>query len=106
MFRLTYALETAKEHQWLYRVLIEKEWTGHHAVAMTNGINAICISRSSLYAAFDENGWQIQPLTAKITGETSALNALLESCDWKASPCPDETGSTLFNLTARTLSNA
>lgn len=104
LFRLTYALETAKEHHWLYHVLMEKEWTGRHAVTMTNGINAICISRSSLDAAFDENGWQIHPLMAKITGETSALNALLESCNWKASPCPDETGLTLFNLTARTLS--
>lgn len=103
LFRLTYALETAQEHHWLYHVLIEKEWTGRHAVTMTNGINAICISRTSLDAAFDENGWQIQPLKAKITGEISALNALLESCDWKALPCPVETGSTLFNLTARTL---
>lgn len=104
LFRLTYALETAKEHHWIYRVLIEKEWAGRHAVTMTDGINAICISRSSLDVAFDENGWQTLPLMAKITGDTSALNALLESCDWKALPGQNETGATLFKLTARTFS--
>lgn len=90
LFRLTYALETAKEHGWIYRVLDDKHWSGRYAITTTDGINAVFVSRSSLDEAFDENGQQTAPLLAKITGDKSALNDLLHSCGWSAEHCQSE----------------
>jgi hypothetical protein len=52
LFRLTHALETAKDMCWNYR----------HAVTLNDSINGIYLSRSSLDAAFDDDGRQINPL--------------------------------------------
>ncbi|WP_074007485.1 DUF2913 family protein, partial [Yersinia intermedia] len=32
LFRLTYALETAKDMHWTYRLLSDREWSGRYAV--------------------------------------------------------------------------
>lgn len=42
-FRLTYALETAKEMKWAYRPLCDKEWAGRHALVLSYGVNGIYI---------------------------------------------------------------
>lgn len=102
LFRLTYALETAKEHHWIYRVLDDKHWSGRYAVTTTDGINAVFVSRSSLDAAFDEDGQQKAPLLAKITGDTDALNALLHSCGWNAEHSPHEDEPALHRLITNT----
>lgn len=99
LFRLTYALETAKKHHWSYRVLDDKHWSGRYAVTTTDGINAVFVSRSSLDAAFDEDGHQIHPLAVKISGDTGALNALLDSCGWSAEHSPREAEPALHRLT-------
>ncbi|MBN1087388.1 hypothetical protein JNO12_25015 [Erwinia aphidicola] len=48
LFRLTYALETAKDMQWTYRLLGDREWSGRYAVALSDGVNGIYLSRTSL----------------------------------------------------------
>jgi hypothetical protein len=34
MFRLTYALETAKDMGWNYRVMSDREWAGRYALVL------------------------------------------------------------------------
>ncbi|MCJ5286743.1 DUF2913 family protein, partial [Raoultella ornithinolytica] len=62
LFRLTHALETAKDMCWNYRLLSDREWSGRNAVTLNDSINGIYLSRSSLDAAFDDDGRQINPL--------------------------------------------
>lgn len=47
LFRLTYALETAKDMHWNYRLLSDREWSGRNAVALSAGVNAIYLSRAN-----------------------------------------------------------
>jgi len=48
LFRLTYALETAKDMHWNYRLLSDREWSGRYAVALNGGVNGVYLSRSNL----------------------------------------------------------
>lgn len=98
LFRLTYALETAKEMHWVYRLLADREWTGRNAVAMNDSVNAVYLSYSSLDTAFDDDGKQIRPLMARITGNVASLEKLLDRSGWQAKTCTDE--SVLFQLMA------
>lgn len=84
LFRLTYALETAKDIQWTYRLPGDREWSGRHAAALSAGVNGIYLSRTSLDVAFDENGRQINPLTVRLTGNVEGAVALLDECGWQA----------------------
>lgn len=68
LFRLTYALETAKDMSWHYRLLSDREWSGRYAVALNAGVNGIYLSRTNLDAAFDDDGRQINPLLTRLTG--------------------------------------
>lgn len=86
LFRLTFALETAKDMHWCYRLLSDREWTGRNAVTLNAGVNGIYLSRTNLDAAFDENGQQINPLAARLTGNVAGLMELLERCGWQAEP--------------------
>ena len=70
LFRLTYALETAKDIHWNYRLLSDREWSGRNAVALSTGANGIYLSRGNLDVAFDDCGRKINPLTARLTGGT------------------------------------
>lgn len=56
LFRLTYALETAKYMHWNYRLLSDREWFGRNAVALSTGINCIYLSRGNLDVTFDTAG--------------------------------------------------
>lgn len=80
LFRLTYALETAKDMQWTYRLLGDREWSGRYAVALSDGVDGIYLSRTSLDVAFDDRGKQINPLTARLTGNVEGVVALLNEC--------------------------
>ncbi|MGE0973385.1 DUF2913 family protein (plasmid) [Klebsiella sp. WOUb02] len=84
LFRLTYAVETAKEMQWQYRVLSDREWSGRHALPLSEAVNGVYLLCTNLDAAFDEDGNQTGPLMARITGSTEGLVALLSSCGWQA----------------------
>ena len=92
LFRLTYALETAKDMHWNYRLLSDREWSGRNAVALSAGVNAIYISRVNLEVAFDDSGRQINPLTARLTGHVAGVMQLFNRCGWQAEP---ESGASL-----------
>lgn len=97
LFRLTYALETAKDMYWNYRLLNDREWSGRYAVAFNAGVNGIYLSRTNLDAAFDDNGQQVKPLMARLTGNVAGVEKLFDRCGWKAESCSD-TFPMLFKL--------
>jgi hypothetical protein len=86
LFRLTYALETAKDMLWNYRLLNDREWAGRYAVTLNAGVNGIYLSRTHLDAAFDDNGRQINPLLTRLTGNVADLMPLFSRCGWLAAP--------------------
>ncbi|SUE07289.1 Uncharacterised protein [Pantoea agglomerans] len=83
LFRLTYALEMAKYMCWAYRLLSDREWSGRHAAVLNAGVNGIYLSRSSLDAAFDDDGQQLTPVMARMTGRVQGLETLLNRCGWQ-----------------------
>ncbi|EBD1136384.1 DUF2913 family protein [Salmonella enterica] len=101
LFRLTYALETAKDMHWQYRLLSDREWSGRNAVALSAGVNGIYLSRTNLDVAFDDNGRQIHPLTARLTGNVAGVMKLLNHCGWQAEPDDDTSLPYQFTLMAR-----
>ncbi|EDU9840540.1 DUF2913 family protein [Salmonella enterica subsp. enterica] len=86
LFRLTYALETAKDMHWRYRLLNDREWSGRYAVALNAAVNGIYLSRTNLDVAFDDKGRQINPLTARLTGNVAGVVKLFNRCGWQAEP--------------------
>ncbi|MEI10117.1 DUF2913 family protein [Salmonella enterica] len=86
LFRLTYALETAKDMHWNYRLLSDQEWSGRNAVALSAGVNGIYLSRANLDVAFDDSGRQINPLTARLTGNVAGVMKVFNRCGWQAEP--------------------
>ncbi|EGU3705119.1 DUF2913 family protein [Salmonella enterica] len=101
LFRLTYALETAKDMQWQYRLLNDREWSGRYAVVLNAGVNGVYLSRTSLDIAFDDNGRQINPLTARLTGNVAGMMKLFNRCGWQAEPAGDVSLPHQFMLMAR-----
>ncbi|HJD73983.1 MAG TPA: DUF2913 family protein [Enterobacter roggenkampii] len=89
LFRLTYALETAKDMHWNYRLLGDREWSGRYAVALNTNVNGIYLSRSNLDVAFDDNGRQTNPLIARLTGNVAGLTKLFSRCGWNVETCPE-----------------
>jgi hypothetical protein len=86
LFRLTYALETAKNMHWNYRLLTDREWSGRNTVTPSAGVNGIYLSRANLDAAFDDGGRQINPLTARLVGNVAGVITLFNRCGWRAEP--------------------
>lgn len=101
LFRLTYALETAKDMHWNYRLLSGREWTGRYAVALSAGVNGIYLSRTNLDVAFDDSGQQINPLTARLTGNVAGVTKLFNRCGWQTEPDGDSSLPHHFTLMAR-----
>ncbi|EHD2989766.1 DUF2913 family protein [Salmonella enterica] len=101
LFRLTYALETAKDMHWQYRLLNDREWSGRNAVALSAGVNGIYLTRANLDAAFDDNGRQINPLMARLTGSIAGMMKVFERCGWQAEPAGDVSLPNQFTLMAR-----
>ena len=83
LFRLTYALEMAKDMCWAYQLFSDREWSGRHAAVLNAGVNGIYLSRSSLDAAFDDDGQQVAPVMARLTGRVQGLETLLNRCEWQ-----------------------
>ncbi|QNE50902.1 MULTISPECIES: DUF2913 family protein [Enterobacteriaceae] len=86
LFRLTYALDTAREMHWIYRMLSRREWSGRQAVNLNASVNGIYLVRKSLETAFDDNGCQVAPLMVRLTGAVDGVQALLMRCGWRAEP--------------------
>ena len=101
LFRLTYALETAKDMHWNYRLLSDREWSGRNAVALNTGVNGIYLSRGNLDVAFDDSGRQVNPLTARLTGNVAGGMKLFNSCDWQVEPEGDDSLPHQYSLMAR-----
>ncbi|TSH78666.1 DUF2913 family protein [Pantoea sp. paga] len=97
LFRLTYALEMAKDMCWAYRLLSDREWSGRHSAALNAGVNGVYLSRTSLDAAFDNDGQQVTPVMARLTGRVQGLETLLNRCGWQMSV---DGPSGLYELTA------
>lgn len=101
LFRLTYALETAKDMHWNYRLLSDREWSGRYAVALNGGVNGIYLSRTNLDVAFDNNGGQINPLMARLTGNVAGVVKLFNRCGWQTESERDASLPHQYRLTAR-----
>lgn len=86
---------------WNYRLLSDREWSGRYAVALSVGVNGIYLSRSNLDVAFDDSGRQINPLTARLTGNVAGVMKLFNRCGWQAEPEGDASLPNQFTLTAR-----
>nr|WP_241391525.1 hypothetical protein [Serratia proteamaculans]ULG18619.1 hypothetical protein Puna18p_00002 [Serratia proteamaculans]ULG18620.1 hypothetical protein Puna18p_00194 [Serratia proteamaculans] len=70
---------------------------------MKASINTIYLSRSSLDTAFDDDGKQISPLIARVTGSVANLNKLLDRCGWQTKACSKDDEPFLFQLMASAL---
>jgi len=86
MFRLTYAMELATVHDWVYQVLNDRYWSGRQRIPPSASVNNIYLHKSTLDIAFREDGKQLLPVPAIIYGQIEALNELLKSCGWIAIP--------------------
>lgn len=86
LFRLTYALETAKGMQWVYRLLSDREWSGSYEAALNTGVNGIYLLRSNLDVAFDDDGHQVKPLMVRLTGNVPGVEKLFDRCGWQVEP--------------------
>lgn len=77
---------------WNYRLLSDREWSGRNAVALSAGVNGIYLSRGNLNVVFDDSGRQINPLTARLTGNVAGVMKMFNRCGRQSlslvSPCP------------------
>lgn len=62
MFRLTYAMELLMGHARVYQAISNRDWTGRHRIQTSASVNSICLLKSALDIAFNEEGKQIQGL--------------------------------------------
>lgn len=98
LFRLTYSLEKAKDLSWHYYLLSDREWSGRNAIKTDLCFNAIFISRTSLDAAFNDAGMQIQPLIAKVNGDYCQMDEILRQSGWHSKRSPDNNQSFRYEL--------
>jgi len=102
LFRLTYALDTAKNMHWRYRVLNDREWSGRNAVILNAEVNNICLSRTNLDAAFDDEGQQVAPLVARLTGNVAGLLELFSNSGWQGESCDEQFHRYILTATQNT----
>ena len=98
LFRLTYAIETAKSMQWTYRLLSDLEWSGRHGVPVNPELDCLYLAKSSLDAAFDDDGRLKGELLARITGNIAGLSTLLSRCGWEAVAAENVGSDPLYRL--------
>lgn len=72
-----------------------------NALVLNAGVNGIYLSRTSLDAAFDDNGHQVNPLTAQLTGKDVGVIKLLNLCGWQAEQVKDTSLPHQFTLMVR-----
>lgn len=51
-------------------------------MALNGAVNGVYLSRSNLDVAFDDNGYQVNPLMAQLTGNVGGVMKLLNRCGW------------------------
>lgn len=101
LFRLTHALETAKDMGWNYRLLSDREWSGRNATTLNTGVNGIYLSRSCLDNAFDDDGRQLNTLTIRLTGNVAGVVKLFNHSDWHVEADCAASLPCQYTLTAR-----
>lgn len=74
LFRLTCALELAKQSGWAYHVLSDSEWQRRPPAS----VNRLCLLKSTLDTGFNDDGMQVMPLPVRLSGGAGGLNALLK----------------------------
>lgn len=57
-----------------------------NAVALSADVNGIYLSRTNLDIAFDDNGRQINPLIARLTGNVAGVMKLFNRCRCRQGP--------------------
>lgn len=82
LYRLSHALDTAREYHWVYQVLTDEQWQGRRQLTLNPEINGIYVLKSSLDAAFDDAGRQAFPVRVRITGSVPGFQVLLQSYSW------------------------
>lgn len=97
--RLRFVMEAAKDMGWIYRLLPDREWSGRHAINLNSSVNGICVSQTSLAAAFDAKGRQVKPLMARLTGSVAGLEQIFDRCGWKFVAERNDDFKNLFTLT-------
>ncbi len=74
---------------WNYRLLSDREWSGRYAVALNAEDNSIYLLHSNLDVAFDDDGWQVNPLMARLSGRVADVEGILNRSGWQADPVCD-----------------
>lgn len=82
LFRLTAAVETAKDKGWNYCLLNDREWINPPDINVVSDAKRIHLSRSLLDKGFDDDGQQSTPLYIRLTGNVAELRALIEPFGW------------------------
>lgn len=93
-------MELVMEHDWVYQVLSDRDWSDRRRIQTSASVNSICLLKSALDIAFNEEGKQILPVPARISGQIEALNELLKSCGWIALPEGDTSLPHQYSLMA------
>lgn len=99
LFRLTYALEKARDMEWIYQIFSDREWNAHCASVPNEYVNAIYLSRTKLESAFCEAGQQVNSLSLQATGNVPGLIALFERCNWNCKRIKDSIIPFYYTLT-------
>lgn len=86
LYRLSHALDTAREYHWVYQVLSDEQWQGRRQLSLNPDVNGVYVLKSSLDAAFDDSGQQCLPVRVRITGNIQGFEKLLESSGWTVVP--------------------
>lgn len=83
LFRLQHIMHAITLTNINYGVLSESEWEGRHSVKLTPKVPGLFIRKSDLETGFGEDGFQVKPLTVRITADLSAVDALLSRAGWE-----------------------
>lgn len=92
LFRLTAAVETAKDKGWNYCLLNDREWVNPPDIDVVHGAKFIHLSRALLNKGFDDDGKQSTPLHIRLTGNVAELQTLIEPFGWHVSDELSEDG--------------
>ncbi|MFN1131313.1 DUF2913 family protein [Lelliottia nimipressuralis] len=66
MFRLTYAIELVMEHEWVYHILSDRDWSSRYQLQQSAFVNSICLLKSVLDIAFNDDGKQLLIVPARM----------------------------------------
>lgn len=98
LFRLTYAIETAKQMDFSFHHLNDREWSERRLMTANTAADAIYLSRNALDVSFNEDGKQIAPLLVRLTGNTARLEKILNRYGWCTENCLDNPMPFLYQL--------